>query len=149
MLIEYMNSKFMYQGKQHYLPNIISTYVSGVLESVATGETKKRCLILERGRFMRIMVFFDLPTITAADRREYNRFRKYLINSGYIMIQESVYAKLVTNYTMVKLEMEKLIKNRACNGLIQALTLTEKQYAGIIVNAFDFYVLRRSSHINL
>ena len=47
------------------------------------------------------------------------------------MIQESVYAKLVTNYTMVKLEMEKLIKNRACNGLIQALTLTEKQYAGI------------------
>ena len=32
---------------------------------------------------MRIMVFFDLPTITPANRKDYANFRKYLIKNGY------------------------------------------------------------------
>ena len=34
---------------------------------------------------MRIMVFFDLPTITPANRKDYANFRKYLIKNGFIM----------------------------------------------------------------
>lgn len=45
-------------------------------------------------RFMRVFVFFDLPTATAAERREYSRFRKSLIKEGFLMMQESVYVKL-------------------------------------------------------
>lgn len=48
-------------------------------------------------RFMRMLVFFDLPTDTASDRREYRRFRKMLIRSGFLMLQESVYCKLLMN----------------------------------------------------
>lgn len=44
---------------------------------------------------MRIMVFFDLPTITPANRKDYANFRKYLIKNGFIMMQESVYSKLL------------------------------------------------------
>ena len=48
---------------------------------------------------MRIIVFFDLPVITAKSRRDYYNFRKYLIKylikSGFVMMQESVYCKLV------------------------------------------------------
>ena len=39
---------------------------------------------------MRVMIFFDLPTETAKDRKIYNKFRKFLINEGFIMLQESV-----------------------------------------------------------
>ena len=46
---------------------------------------------------MRLMVFFDLPVETASQRREYRLFRKFLIKDGYLMLQESVYAKLVVN----------------------------------------------------
>lgn len=53
-------------------------------------------------RFMRVFVFFDLPVLTTADRREYSRFRKYLIKTGFIMQQESVYSKLTLNGNAAK-----------------------------------------------
>ena len=45
-------------------------------------------------RYMRVIVMFDLPVKSSADIREYNHFRKYLIKTGFIMMQESVYCKL-------------------------------------------------------
>jgi len=39
---------------------------------------------------MRVIVLFDLPTITEQDRRNYRLFRKHLIKSGFMMLQESV-----------------------------------------------------------
>ncbi|MBS7369554.1 MAG: CRISPR-associated endonuclease Cas2, partial [Oscillospiraceae bacterium] len=42
---------------------------------------------------MRIIVMFDLPVLTAADRREYRKFRGYLLKNGFIMLQESVYCR--------------------------------------------------------
>ena len=41
---------------------------------------------------MRIIVMFDLPVMSAHDRREYSKFRKYLIKNGFLMLQESVTA---------------------------------------------------------
>lgn len=46
---------------------------------------------------MRVIVFFDLPVKTKKDRREYSNFRKYLVKSGFMMMQESVYSKLALN----------------------------------------------------
>mgnify|MGYP000422429312 FL=1 len=46
---------------------------------------------------MRIIVFFDLPVITAKSRRDYYNFRKYLIKNGYMMMQFSVYCKIFPN----------------------------------------------------
>ena len=48
-------------------------------------------------RFMRVLVFFDLPVLTAKERREYRRFRNELLKNGFIMLQESVYCKLALN----------------------------------------------------
>ena len=42
-------------------------------------------------RYMRVMVFFDLPVITSANRKDYRDFHKYLIKTGFLMMQESVY----------------------------------------------------------
>ena len=49
---------------------------------------------------MRIIVFFDLPTLTYKDQKEYRLFRKLLINDGFVMMQESIYTKLALNTTV-------------------------------------------------
>lgn len=78
---------------------------------------------------MRILIFFDLPTITAADRRAYTGFRKYLIKNGFIMLQESVYSKLALNSTVCDAIVQNVRKNAPNDGLVQILTLTEKQFS--------------------
>lgn len=83
----------------------------------------------ERVRYMRLIVFFDLPVETSAQRKHYRIFRKYLIQEGYLMLQESVYAKLVTNDGAANATIMRLRKNRPPQGLVQVLKVTEKQFA--------------------
>ncbi|MGL6064485.1 MAG: CRISPR-associated endonuclease Cas2 [Fusobacteriaceae bacterium] len=80
---------------------------------------------------MRIIVFFDLPTITAKDRREYSQFRKGLLKEGFIMMQESVYTKLALNQSIMNLVKIRIKKIMPSSGLVQSLVITEKQFASI------------------
>ncbi len=80
---------------------------------------------------MRVMVFFDLPTLTSTNRRDYRRFRKYLVKNGFLMMQESVYCKLALNSTASDAMMENLRKNKPPVGLVQMMCITEKQFAKI------------------
>lgn len=80
-------------------------------------------------RFMRILVMFDLPVTTATERKEYARFRKYLIKSGFLMMQESIYCKMSPNSTLADAVIDNVRKNKPEKGLVQVLRVTEKQYA--------------------
>lgn len=80
---------------------------------------------------MRIIVFFDLPTETLVDRRNYSRFRKLLLRAGFFMMQESVYSKLVLNSTVSESFKNLIRREKPPKGLVQMLTITEKQYASI------------------
>lgn len=82
-------------------------------------------------RYMRVFVFFDLPTNTGIEKREYRHFRKHLIVSGFMMLQESVYVKLVPNDFMVKAVINNIKKHKPSSGLVQILKVTEKQFAAI------------------
>lgn len=84
-----------------------------------------------RVRYMRLLVFFDLPVGTAAQRRSYARFRKFLEKSGYLMMQESVYVKLAINGRVADGLVAKLRENRPKEGLVQVLQVTERQFASI------------------
>ena len=81
---------------------------------------------------MRMIVFFDLPTKTTADLREYRKFRKLLITNGFVMMQESVYTKMLLNQSVKASVLEVLKKNKPPQGLVQAITVTEKQFAGAV-----------------
>lgn len=78
---------------------------------------------------MRIVVFFDLPVLTGEQRRNYAKFRKFLLKSGFMMLQESVYCKLALNGTVARGIIDNVHKNSPSEGLVQLLTVTEKQYA--------------------
>lgn len=82
-------------------------------------------------RFMRLMVFFDLPMLTTDEIRRYNHFHKFLLKNGYIMMQYSVYSKILQNKDAVNWHMEVLQKNLPPDGSVMSLCITEKQYAGM------------------
>ena len=82
-------------------------------------------------RFMRMIVFFDLPTETNEDKRNYRRFRKMLIDHVFMMMQESVYCKLLLNGSVAKAKLPAIKNNKPAKGLVQILTITEKQFAGM------------------
>lgn len=84
-----------------------------------------------RDRVMRTIVFFDLPNIYARDKRNYILFRKFLLNEGFIMMQESVYSKIVLNSQQAILLVDRIRKKAPKKGIIQVLTITEKQYSQI------------------
>lgn len=91
---------------------------------------------------MRVIVFFDLPITTVCERNEYMRFRKFLIKSGFVMMQQSVYSKIVLNNSVGDAVKESVRRNRTKNGSIQMLTVTEKQFASM-----EYIVGERSSEI--
>lgn len=80
-------------------------------------------------RYMRVLLFFDLPVVTPSDRHEYNVFHRYLLKTGFMMLQESVYSKLALNSSVVQAIVAGLYKHKPPDGLIQVLTITEKQYS--------------------
>lgn len=80
-------------------------------------------------RFMRVIVFFDLPSVTSQEKRAYTKFRKQLIKMGFIMLQQSVYARLALNMTAAEVMMKNIKQNKPAHGVIQILTITEKQFS--------------------
>ena len=82
-------------------------------------------------RFMRIMVFFDLPVSSKTARREAARFRKFLLSDGYHMVQYSVYARVCNGIDAVNKHRMRMRLNLPENGAIRMLVVTEKQYESI------------------
>lgn len=80
-------------------------------------------------RFMRIIIFFDLPTLTTVNKREYVLFRRFLIKNGFLMMQESVYCKLALNMTVANAIIGNVRKNKLTSGNVQILTITENQFS--------------------
>jgi len=79
-------------------------------------------------RFMRVFVMFDLPVESKKQIRTYNRFRKELINDGFLMMQYSIYIKSVINQDAANSTINKLRRILPQHGHIRAMIITEKQY---------------------
>lgn len=82
-------------------------------------------------RFMRILVFFDLPVKTKAQQREAAKFRKFLQNDGYYMLQYSVYVRICNGMDAVEKHRARIRSSIPDNGSIRLLVVTEKQYESI------------------
>ena len=88
-------------------------------------------------KFMRLFIFFDLPTKTKDERKEATKFRSFLKKDGYWMLQWSVYSRICNGSDAVEMHKRRLKENLPPKGAIRALTLTEKQFESMdIVLAF-------------
>ena len=80
---------------------------------------------------MRVLVMFDLPVETSLQRRHYRLFRKFLINEGFVMMQESIYSKVCLNMHSVSQVELNLRKHTPPLGLVQFIVVTERQFSGM------------------
>ena len=55
-------------------------------------------LLLLSYRFMRTLLFFDLPTYTAEDRKNYRKFVKMIKTNGFYITNTNSYLSLITNH---------------------------------------------------
>ncbi len=85
----------------------------------------------ETRRFMRLMVFFDLPVSTRAARRAYTQFRRFLLNEGYDMLQFSVYARLVNGNDDMEKHLKRLNSHLPPDGSVRYLQISERQFSGM------------------
>lgn len=84
-----------------------------------------------RCRALRLMIMFDLPTLTAMDRRNYRQFRKKLLQDGFTMMQESIYTCILIDRQAANLLNNKISLYAPKKGLVQSLIVTEKQFASM------------------
>ena len=80
-------------------------------------------------RYMRLLLFFDLPMETSKERKEYAVFHKFLIKNGFIMTQESVYCKLLITPSAADAVAKVIRAGKPPSGIVQMLTVTEKQFS--------------------
>ncbi|WP_225049213.1 CRISPR-associated endonuclease Cas2 [Lacticaseibacillus kribbianus] len=77
---------------------------------------------------MRLMIMFDLPVDTSEQRRNYRRFRKELINDGFLMMQYSIYVRVCVNRKAASALERRVALRAPADGLVQSLMITEVQY---------------------
>ena len=82
---------------------------------------------------MRIIVMFDLPVVTEKERKIAAKFRKFLLDDGYIMMQYSVYSRICKNNDDLKKHINRIKINSPKTGNIRLLQVTENQYNNMIM----------------
>ncbi|WP_317850153.1 CRISPR-associated endonuclease Cas2 [Oligella urethralis] len=83
-------------------------------------------------RFMWLLVMFDLPVLSKAERKEASEFRMSLLDEGFHMVQFSVYARCCTSPKQIDTYCKRIEGALPAGGEVQILQFTDKQYANII-----------------
>jgi CRISPR-associated protein Cas2 len=75
-----------------------------------------------------LVVAFDLPVGTKAQRKRATDFRKFLIDDGYQMIQFSVYARPCVTFARQQTHLDRLKGNLPPEGSVRAIFVTRSQW---------------------
>ena len=79
-------------------------------------------------RFVWLFVFFDLPVGTKEERFKAARFRNFLRDDGFMMLQFSVYARACRGEERVARHVARVTANLPREGNVRALRVTDRQY---------------------
>lgn len=84
---------------------------------------------------MRLMVLFDMPVQTKDELREYRKFRDYIMDDGFMMLQYSVYVRYCPNDSDAIKHIDRVLKKQPKYGNVRILKITENQFSAMIVVA--------------
>ena len=82
-------------------------------------------------RIMWVLVFFDLPTITKKDKKNYATFRKNLQRDGFTMFQLSIYARHCASYDNAAVHIKRVTSFLPQYGNVCIMCITDKQFGNI------------------
>ena len=80
---------------------------------------------------MWLIVFFDLPTKTKTDRKNYTRFRKNLLKDGFTQMQYSVYLRFCASSENAGIHAKRVKAALPPKGQVSILKITDKQFGQI------------------
>ncbi len=89
-------------------------------------------MYLSKYKLMWMFVFFDLPVMTRQDRHNATKFRKLLLDEGFVMTQYSVYYRLLSGKEAGEAIIRRLQKELPKKGKVDIIQITDKQYEDII-----------------
>lgn len=75
-----------------------------------------------------IVVMFDLPVMTDQERKQASRFRKDLLDEGYLMIQFSIYARPCVTYEEMDTHINRVQKTVPEAGNVRLMFITDQQW---------------------
>ena len=81
---------------------------------------------------MWLMVMFDLPVVTKEEKRQYTRFRKYLLREGFLQLQFSVYAKFFSSRENAQKYFNYIKEAVPPGGRVRLLMITDKQFGDMV-----------------
>ena len=77
---------------------------------------------------MWVLVFFDLPTETKQDRKNYARFRKNMLADGFQMFQFSIYLRHCPSKENADIHVKRVKLELPPLGHVGILCITDKQF---------------------
>lgn len=77
---------------------------------------------------MWLLVFFDLPMDNQAARRSYVRFRKQLLELGFMQLQYSVYGRPFPSEEAMKPYRNAICQALPPDGKVRLLPVTDRQF---------------------
>lgn len=84
-------------------------------------------------RSMWLLALFDLPVETPSQRRDYTRFRKGLLDDGFVMMQYSVYMRHCASPENAEVHRKRMAGQVPPSGEVRFLTITDAQFSRIVV----------------
>ncbi|HBM70936.1 MAG TPA: CRISPR-associated endonuclease Cas2 [Firmicutes bacterium] len=84
-------------------------------------------------REMELLVIFDLPVGKKAERREYTKFRDFLLDDGFLMLQYSVYFRSCTNDSSADKHIGRVQAHKPKYGNVRIIKLTKNQFEKMIM----------------
>ena len=82
-------------------------------------------------RIMWVLVFLDLPTETKKERKAAAKFRKELIEDGFIMFQFSIYLRHCPSAENASAHIKRVKNMLPQYGQVGILSITDKQFSSM------------------
>jgi len=90
---------------------------------------------LNEYRIMWILVFFDLPTETKKDRKNYTQFRDKMMDDGFTMFQFSIYVRHCASRENMDVHLKRIKSILPPKGKVGIMSITDKQFG--MMELFD------------
>jgi CRISPR-associated protein Cas2 len=95
-------------------------------------------------RIMWVLVFFDLPTNTAKERKIASDFRKNMMKDGFAMFQFSIYMRHCPSRENAEVHIRRVKKELPDKGHIGIMCITDKQFGDM-----EIFYCRQQKEVNI
>ncbi|MCG6551523.1 MAG: CRISPR-associated endonuclease Cas2 [Candidatus Magnetominusculus sp. LBB02] len=86
---------------------------------------------LNKYKIMWLIVLFDLPTDTSKARKAYTKFRNFLLDDGFNMMQYSVYYRHCASRENAEAHTRRIKAALPEKGSVNIISITDKQFGDI------------------